>query len=420
MKDSYSLDVDAAGLDASFQRHFEAYRRIFSRCGLDSTAVEASSGSMGGSESVEFTVASEAGEDWVVSCAACGYAANIEKARAQFAAVADRAGSAAPEPFATPGVRSIEDLAAFEGGAPAEHQIKTLVVVLDGEIALVLLRGDHSLSEPKLADACGASELRHASEQEIRDALGADAGSLGPVGVAGRRILADLALRGRAGLVTGANRTGFHLRGVDVERDIANPTWLDLREARAGDACALCDAPLDVRKSIEVGHIFKLGTRYSEALGALVQDEDGNARPIVMGSYGIGIERTMAAVVESSHDEAGMIWPVAIAPFEVVITVINPKQAAAADAGGALYDALIAEGIDVVLDDRDERPGVKFNDADLIGIPYRVTVGPKGLAEGIVELAERRGRKSRNVPVEKAATTVAEAVLEDRAAGRRS
>ena len=415
MKDSYSLDINPEGLDAAFQRHFDAYRRIFSRCGLETLAVEASSGSMGGSESVEFTVASDAGEDWVVSCEACGYAANIEKARSQVESVENLPGLGAPEEFATPGVRTIEDLATFDGGAPAEHQIKTLVMVLDDEIALVLLRGDHPLSEQKLQDATGAVEVHAASDKEIRDSLGASAGSLGAIGVTDRRILVDLGLRGRSGMVTGANRDEFHLRGVDVERDIPSAEWLDLREAQAGEACQLCDAPLEVRKTIEVGHIFKLGTRYSEMLGAMIQDESGKSRPIIMGSYGIGIERTMAAVVESRHDEAGMIWPISVAPFEVVISVVNPKNATAADAGGALYDALVAEGIDVLLDDRDERPGVKFNDADLVGIPYRITVGPKGLAEGVVEVTERRGRKARNVAVETAAATVAEAVLEERA-----
>jgi prolyl-tRNA synthetase len=414
MKDSYSLDIESEGLDSAFQRHAEAYRRIFSRCGIDSLAVEASSGSMGGDESVEFMVSSDAGEDWVASCAACGYAANLEKARSQMAPIENLSGLDAPEEFATPGIRTIEDLSGFEGGCSAEHQIKTLVIALDGEAALVLLRGDHPLSEQKLADATGALEVRPASEAEIREALGASAGSLGAVGVADRRILADLALRGRAGMITGANRDEFHLRGVDVERDIPNAEWLDLREVRAGDSCQLCDAPLEVRKFIEVGHIFKLGTRYSEPLGALVQDQEGVSRPILMGSYGIGIERAMAAVVESWHDDAGMIWPVAVAPFEVVVTVINPKNPVAGDAGSALYDALVAEGIDVVLDDRDERPGVKFKDAELIGIPYRATVGPKGLAEGTVELTRRRGQKSRKVSVDKAAATLVEAILEER------
>ncbi len=414
MKDSYSLDLEPEGLDSAFQRHFEAYRRIFSRCGLETLAVEASSGSMGGSESVEFMVESDAGEEWVASCEACGYAANLEKAQSQLVPVENLPGMDAPEEFATPGIRTIEDLSGFESGCAAEHQIKTLVIALDDEVALVLLRGDHPLSEQKLADATGALEVRPASDAEIQQALGADAGSLGAVGVTDRRILADLALRGRAGMMTGANRSEFHLRGVDVERDIPNAEWLDLREARAGDGCHLCDAPLAVRKVIEAGHIFKLGTRYSELLGASVQDESGESRPIIMGSYGIGIERTMAAVVETWNDDAGMIWPVAVAPFEVVVTVINPANPVSGDAGSALYDALVAEGIDVLLDDRDERPGVKFKDAELIGIPYRVTVGPKGLADGTVELTRRRGQKSSKVAVDKAAATVAEAVLEER------
>jgi prolyl-tRNA synthetase len=417
MKDSYSLDVDADGLDESFKRHFEAYRRIFSRCGFDTLAVEASSGLMGGDESVEFMVTSDAGEDWVAYCAACGYAANVEKAQSALSLTEDLAASNQPEEFATPGVRTIEDLAAFDGGAAAEHQIKTLVYLLDGAATFLLLRGDHPLSEQKLQDATSAVELRPATEEEIRQLLGASAGSLGAVGVADHKVIADLALRGRGGLVTGANRDGFHLRGVDIERDIGPAEWLDLREVQAGEPCQLCDAELAVRKTIEVGHIFKLGTRYSELLGATVQDEAGKSRPIVMGSYGLGIERTMAAVVESRHDDSGMIWPMAVAPFEVVVTIINPKNAKANDAGCALYDGLVAEGIEALLDDRDERPGVKFNDAELIGIPYRVTVGPKGLEEGIVEVVRRQGKQARNVEVNKAARSIAEAILEERAFG---
>lgn len=417
MKDSYSLDIESEGLDHAFTRHFEAYRRIFGRCGLDVLAVEASSGLMGGDESVEFMVASDAGEDWVASCPACGYAANVEKAQSQLPALENLPGLGEPEAFDTPGVRSIDDLAKFDGGAPAEHQIKTLVYDLDGETTLVLLRGDHPLSEQKLQDTTQAVELRPASDAEIAAALGASAGSLGAVGVAKLRVLADVALRDRAGMVTGANRDGFHLRGVDVSRDIAVTDWLDLREVEAGEACTLCDAPLEVNKTIEVGHIFKLGTRYSERLGATVQAEDGKSRPIIMGSYGIGIERTMAAVAEGRHDENGIVWPVSVAPFEVVITVINPKNAVAGDAAGALYDALVGEGIEVLLDDRDERPGVKFKDAELIGIPYRVTVGPKGLEEGIVEVTRRKTGKSRNVEVTKAAASVTEAILEERSFG---
>jgi prolyl-tRNA synthetase len=414
MKDSYSLDVDAEGLDRSFQRHFEAYRRIFARCGVDTIAVEASSGTMGGSESVEFMVASDAGEDWIAFCGACGYAANVEKATSSIPAAADGPTRDAPEPFATPGVRTIEDLARFEGGAPAERQVKTLVYVLDGATHLVLLRGDHALAEQKLQDGTGAVELRPAVDAEIRSALGAAAGSLGAVGVSGHRIVADLALRDRKGMVTGANRDEFHLRGVDVARDIRVDAWLDLREVKAGESCPMCDAPLDVRKAIEAGHIFKLGTRYSEALGASVLDEAGESRPIVMGSYGIGIERTMAAVVECCHDDAGIVWPLAVAPFEVVLTVLNPGDAATGDAGGALYDALVGAGIEVLMDDRPERPGVKFNDADLIGVPYRLTVGPKGLDEGKVELMRREGRESRRVDLNKAASVVTDTILEER------
>jgi prolyl-tRNA synthetase len=417
MKDSYSLDIQRDGLDGAFQRHFEAYRKIFARCGLDPIAVEASSGTMGGSESVEFMVVSDAGEDWIAACGACGYAGNFEKATSEIPAVEDGEGLAAPEKFPTPGVRTIEDLVGFDGGAPADRQIKTLVYILGDQTTLVLLRGDHALVEQKLQDGTGAADLRPATDVEIRAALGASAGSLGAVGVSELPVVADLALRGRRDMVTGANEDDHHVRGVDVERDIAVGCWLDLREVNAGEACPMCDAPLAVDKTIEIGHIFKLGTGYSEAFGAAVLDENGKSQTIIMGSYGIGIERTMAAVVERHHDEAGVQWPLSVAPFEVVVTVINPKDVATSEAGNALYDALVAEGIDVLLDDRDERPGVKFNDADLIGIPFRVTVGPKGLSEGKVELTRRATGRSRSLDVAKAGRSVAETVLEERNMG---
>ncbi len=414
MKDSYSLDIDTDGLDRAFQQHIEAYRRFFGSCGLETIAVEASSGMMGGGESIEFMVASDAGEDWTVACGACGYAANVEKARSELPVVDDPDSLPAPERFATPGQRSIEDLARFEGGAPPERQIKTLVYVVDGRPTLVLLRGDHALVEQKLADGLLTAEPRPANDEEIRAALGASAGSLGAVGVEGVPIVADEALRGRRAMVTGANQDDFHLRGVDVERDIAVDSWLDLREVEAGEACPMCEAPLRVDKTIELGHIFKLGTRYSEAIGASVLDDSGKPRPIVMGSYGIGIERAMAAVVERCHDDAGIVWPLSIAPYEAVITVLKPGDAANSDAAGNLYDALQAEGIEVLLDDRDERPGVKFKDADLVGIPYRITVGPRGLRDGKMELTRRKTRQSRLVDLNKAASTVIETVLEER------
>jgi prolyl-tRNA synthetase len=415
MKDSYSFDLDAAGLDQAFQRHFEAYRRIFLRCGLDTLAVEASVGAMGGSASVEFMVPSSAGEDRIAFCGSCGYAANVEKATSALAPESDGPGLPAPEKFPTPGMRTIEDLARFPGGAPAQRQIKTLVYLLDGRLTLLLLRGDHALSQQKLLDGSGARELRPAVEAEIRAALGAGPGSLGAVGVRELDVIADPALEGRRDMLTGANQDDFHLRGVDVARDLSVTRWLDLREVAAGEACPMCEAALAVDQAIEVGHIFKLGTRYSEAFGALVQDESGATHPIVMGSYGIGIERAMAAVIERCHDADGIVWPLAIAPYEAVITVVNPKQPAVSDAAGALYDALKGQGIEVLLDDREERPGVKFKDADLIGIPYRVTVGPKGLEEGKVEIVKRKTKSSRNVDVRKAADALAESILEERA-----
>jgi len=414
MKDSYSLDATPTGLDHSFQQHFETYRRIYERCGLETIAVEASSGAMGGSESVEFMALTEAGEDWIASCAACGYAANVEKATSQLPAALDEAGPAAPEKFATPGVRTIADLSAFAGGAPAERQIKTLVYVIDGELALVLLRGDHELALQKLADGSGARELRPARADEIRAALGAGPGSLGAVGVTGRKILADPALRGRRNLVTGANQDDFHVRGVDVERDVAVSEWMGLREVKDGEACPLCEGPLQVRKAVEVGHIFKLGTKYSEALGANVLDENGKGVPIVMGSYGMGIGRCLAAIVERNHDEKGIVWPLNVAPFELMIAVLNPKDVATSEVGERFYEELTKAGIDVILDDRDERPGVKFTDAELIGIPWRLTIGPKGLAAGKLELARRKDGRKRDLDLDKAAEAVIETILEER------
>jgi len=413
MKDSYSFDVTREGLDHSFQQHFDAYRKIFERCGVETLAVEASSGAMGGSESVEFMVETDAGEDWVAACAACGYAANVEKATAALPAVTDEAGPAAPERFATPGVRTIADLTRFAGGAAADRQIKTLVYVLDAEPVLVLLRGDHELALQKLADGTGAREIRPARADEIRALVGAGAGSLGAVGVSAR-VLADRALEGRRGLTTGANQDDFHLRGVDVARDISVSAWLDLREVKAGEPCPLCEGPLAVKKAVEVGHIFKLGTKYSEALGASVQGEDGKAQLLIMGCYGIGIGRCLAAVVERNHDAKGIVWPVNVAPFELVITVLNPKDVATAEAGERLYEELAKAGIDVIIDDRDERPGVKFNDAELVGIPWRLTVGPKGLAARKLELVRRKDGRKRELDLDKAAESVIETILEER------
>ena len=406
MKDSYSFDLDTAGLDLQFDRHFAAYSKIFERIGVTAIPVEASSGAMGGSDSIEFIVPSPAGEDDVAYCPACDYAANVERATSTIPRVKDDPGPDKVERFPTPGVRTIADLVEFEGGAEANRQIKTLVYLLDGEPALVLLRGDHDLHEQKLQDGTGAIEIRPAHAEEIRDLLGADAGSLGAVGVDGPRILADLQLAERVNMVTGANTDDHHLRGVDVGRDIAISEWLDLRAVTAGEGCPVCGEPLELFRGIEAGHIFKLGTKFSESLGATVLDAAGTPVPIVMGSYGIGVERNLAAAVEMNHDEQGIVWPVAISPYEVVITVVKTNDEDTMTVANRLYDDLEAAGVDVLIDDRAERPGVKFIDAELIGIPFRVTVGPRGLADGVVEVSVRSTSEKSELDVENAAEEI--------------
>ncbi|MFJ4679227.1 proline--tRNA ligase [Kitasatospora sp. NPDC088783] len=406
MKDSYSFDVDQAGLDRSFDLHHEAYTRVFARLGIPALPVQASSGSMGGSASVEFMAPTPAGEDLVVHCPSCRYAANVEKALSALPAVQDGEALATPERFDTPEVRTIEDLARLHG-VPAEHQIKTLVFIADSHPLLVLVRGDHSLVEQKLLDATGARAVRPADADEIKSVLGALPGSLGAVGVTGLTVLADHALAGRTAMTTGANQDGVHLRGVDVARDIAVTHWADLREVRAGEPCVECGTALEVVRTVEVGHIFKLGYKYTEALGVTVLGQDGTAVKPIMGSYGIGIERAIAAIVEAHHDEKGIVWPAAVAPFEVAVVPIGKNDEQTAAVVDDLYAQLRAERIDVVLDDRDERPGVKFADIELVGIPYRITVGPRGLKEGVVEVTTRATGETAQVPVVSAAAHVA-------------
>ncbi len=411
MKDSYTFDIDFDGLDVQFDRHFEAYTRIFDRLGMETIAVKASSGAMGGKDSVEFMAPSTVGEDEVAHCGACGYAANVETASSVIAKVVDPEGDHDLEVFDTPGVRTIADLETFEGGAPADRQIKTLVYMVDLEPALILMRGDHSVQDQKLMDHLGSTDVRPAQPDEIVELLGADAGSLGAVGVKDVRIVADEALRDRAGMTTGANENDKHMRGVDVERDIAVSEWGDLRQVVAGEGCSTCGEPLDVFTAIEVGHIFKLGTFYADSLGVTVLDENGVTAPIVMGSYGIGVERNMAASVEANHDDKGIIWPMPIAPYHVIVTLVRVDDATM-EAGESIHDELTANGIEVLLDDRDERPGVKFNDAELIGVPLRVTVGPRGLGNGVVELLDRRSGESSEVALGDVASTIARLVAE--------
>ncbi|SEF23498.1 prolyl-tRNA synthetase [Amycolatopsis pretoriensis] len=396
MKDSYSFDLTDAGLDESFERHRGAYQRIFTRLGISAIPVDASSGSMGGSNSTEFMSPTESGEDFVVHCAACGYAANIEKAVSVPAAAAEATGPGEVEHFATPDVHSIDDLAsAF--GIPADQQIKTLVYVLDDQLTIILLRGDHQLSEQKLLDLTGTLAARPAHADEVAAALGAAPGSLGAVGVTGVPVLADEVLRGRAHLVTGANRDGYHLRGVDIARDIVVDRWADLREAADGEGCVRCGQPLGLLKAVEVGHIFKLGRRYTELLDATVLDAEGQRVPIVMGSYGIGVERALAAIVEAHHDEKGIVWPRVVAPFEICIVMTAMNDPEVVKTGERLYEELLEAGVDVILDDRDERAGVKFSDAELVGFPLRITVGKRRLADGEVEITERASGDTRAV-----------------------
>ncbi len=423
MKDAYSFDVDKAGLDKAFESQREAYKRIFDRCGLKYVIVEASSGTMGGSASNEFMVKTDAGEDMIATCASCGYAANLEKATSRLSAIKDGVGLDFPAEFPTPGVKTIEDLTHFGDGVPAEQQIKTLVYIAskDGgsEHLLVLLRGDHQLHETKLADWLAGAEARPARPEEILELLGANAGSLGAVGAKQKartqgkqvRIIADNALRRRRSMTTGANVDDYHIRGVDVERDIKVDHWADLRTVNSSEGCPKCDIGiLEVSKALEIGHIFKLGTKYSESMGATVLTQDGKEVPIVMGSYGIGVERIMASAIELHNDQDGIIWPKTIAPFDVIVTVTNMKQDNLREAGEDLYKELQRAGLDVLLDDRDERAGVKFKDADLIGIPYRITIGKKS-AEGLVELFERSSKKTEDVKLSEIVTRIQKLAL---------
>jgi prolyl-tRNA synthetase len=415
MKDSYTLDIDRPGLDTGFEKHFGAYTRIFARMGLEAVTVEASSGAMGGRESREFIVRSDAGEDWIVTCETCDYRANREKATSALDQIDDGEAEGL-ERFPTPGLRTIAVLAeAHPDIAAPDRQIKTLVYYVDGEPVLALLRGDHDLEEQKLLDAAAAPDGRAAQAEEIRKLLGADPGSLGAVGVDGVRVFADLAIHGRRNLTTGANEDDWHFRGVDPERDMAVTEWVDLRSVKAGERCVNDGGALDLWKGIEVGHIFKLGTTYSEAFGAYVQDEQGESHPIVMGSYGIGLERGMAVVVEANHDDKGIVWPMSVAPYEVVITVVRPDDDATMAAAERLYGEFETAGIEVLLDDRDERPGVKFADSELIGVPYRVTVGPKGVANAVAEVTERRGLVQSEAPIDGVVALLSEAVQGARA-----
>jgi prolyl-tRNA synthetase len=401
MKDAYSFHVDAADLDVAYRAMEQAYRRVFERCGLSFVQVEADSGNIGGSQSHEFMVLAATGEDAVLSCRSCGYGANIEKAETGPLApvpVWPLAAEETPREVATPDMRTVEDVAGFLGIDPA-HLIKTLIFESDQEFVAALIRGDREVNEVKLKNLLGCLHLQLASEQKIKQVTGGPQGFSGPHGLAGIRIVADPTAMELAIAATGANAADRHLVGVVPGRDFTPDLVADVRVARDRDPCPRCDGSLEERRGIEVGHVFKLGTKYSEAMSCVFLDQQGHQQPMVMGCYGLGVGRTLAAAIEQSHDDRGIIWPLPLAPFAVVVLLVNTDHQEVADAAEQLYLDLAHAGIDVLFDDRSERPGVKFNDADLIGFPARVVVGKKGLADGLVELSLRRDGVKRMVPL---------------------
>lgn len=396
MKDAYSFDSSDELAQVSYQKMYDAYARIFQRCGLKAIAVEASSGAMGGSFSAEFMIPAETGEDDVVFCEGCGYAANVEKAVSGIPKTAAREAGTAVEKFPTPGVVTIEALAKAPYNVPANRQIKTLIYVVDSKPVIVLIRGDDQLNEAKFAGKIGTTVFRPATTPEIVELTGANPGSLGAVTStrkkAGVQVFADERLRGANEMTTGANEDGFHLRNVSIERDIQVSQWADLRTVTAGEPCPKCGKPLKIQRAIEVGHVYKLGTKFSVALGAEFLDESGARQPCVMGCYGIGVTRTLQAVIEQLNDKDGIIWPLSVAPYSVCITPLSVAPGSAVMAlAEMIYNELAARGVDVILDDRDERPGVKFKDSELVGFPIRLGIGEKSLAKGEVELKLRGG-----------------------------
>jgi len=423
MKDAYSFDIDAAGLDVSYKKHYDTYCRIFDRCGLKYMVVEADSGAMGGKESHEFMVRTPAGEDQIVSCDGCNYAANMEKAASKLGAVDDLwpEGDGRPLEVHTPGQKTIEDVARFLGVSP-KNKIKTLALMADelvpgkkGEktgkprsrAIVVLMRGDHQLNEAKL-NATVAVATRPMEEDEIKALFRSPAGYLGPLGIEWAKdlkkdvdlpvLLVDKALEGRANLIAGANKEDYHLKNLTPGKDFHPTAYVDLRAVTAGEGCPNCGNALRIDTAVEIGHIFKLGYRYSESMGARVLDKNGKEVMPIMGCYGIGIERILTAAVEQSNDENGFWLPPAIAPFEIVVTPVNVKDESLLSAASDIAKRLEGAGFDVILDDRDERPGVKFKDADLVGIPFRITVGKK-VTEGTVEVVMRSTREMRDVTI---------------------
>ncbi|UCE20189.1 MAG: proline--tRNA ligase [Gemmatimonadota bacterium] len=389
MKDSYSLDADQEGLDAAYHRHREAYSRIFIRSGLKFFVVQASSGVMGGSESEEFMAPTAAGEDTVIRCSQCDYAANLEVAQSVPKPV-QPLGEKGSRKVHTPDQRTIDEVSAFLGCRP-ENLMKSLLYIIEDKPVMILIRGDHELNENKLM-ALRGSNFRPAEADEALNITGANLGFLGPVGLKDAEILCDIGLREQTDVITGANEDDYHLVGLTPEKDFQVDSYQDLRHVKEGENCIHCGKPLNIINAIELGHIFKLGTKYSTSLGATFLDSSGEKKPIVMGSYGIGIERIIAAAIEQNHDEDGIIWPLTLAPYEVHILPIDMTNDQVSTVSKALYASFREHGLEVLIDDREESPGKKFKDADLIGFPFRINVGARSLKEGKVELKPRHER----------------------------
>ncbi len=397
MKDGYSFDISDEAAETSYENMREAYKRVFTRCGLAFKAVEADSGPIGGSFSHEFMVLADTGEDVVVSCDSCDYAANMEKAQVHAPTAAQNESEETMSKVATPNARSIEEICAFLN-VPAAAIIKTLILMTENGPVVVLLRGDHELNDVKVKNYLGIQDLQLAADAVIEEVTGASRGFSGPLNLKNVRILADNAVAAMETAVLGANEADAHITGVNPTRDVTVSAFGDFRLAVEGDTCPKCQGRLQLTRGIEVGHIFKLGTKYSQAMNARFLDADGKEQLMVMGCYGIGVSRVLAAAIEQNHDEDGIIFPAALAPYTVVITPLGAKNEDIDAASERLYSQFLEAGIDTLLDDRDERPGVKFKDADLIGIPYRVTVGKKALAQGKAELRDRRTKTTTLVP----------------------
>lgn len=407
MKDAYSFDVDEAGLDVSYQKMYDAYCKVFDRCGLKYVVVHADSGAMGGTGSQEFMIISDIGDDTIASCPSCGYAANAELAACPDAAESTEE-MAAVEKVHTPNVGTIDELVGFFKTTPDKF-VKTLLYIADGKIIAAMVRGDRELNETKLKNYLKCANLDLASYDDVRKATGAQVGFAGPIGIDADRLIVDKEIPKLRNFLVGANQTDYHYMGVNYERDFVSADVCDIRLIESGDPCPVCGAKAELAKTIEVGHIFKLGIKYSVAMDCMFLDQEAKQKPCIMGSYGIGLNRTMQAIIEQSHDDDGIIWPDSVAPYNAIVVPVSAANEAQMALAEQIYEQLKAAGIETMLDDRDERAGVKFKDADLLGIPHRINVGRRA-AEGVVEYKQRREKAAEELTVDEAVKRIIKAV----------